>query len=135
MRTRRILSGLGTAALAATASLASATPASAATWDEWMYTDDSDSGGVVRFRADGDVVQLCDIDADGARVNLEVYNTSQGGRWQYGLKVGGNGNCIEARASFGGPYNLREGDVYEFRIWLSKDPYVSLDEAHWLNEN
>jgi hypothetical protein len=131
MKTRRILSGLAVAALAATSSLTSATPASAATWNESMYTDDGDSGGVVRFRHDGDVVRLCDIQADGWKVHLSVYSVWED-RNQYRLNVGGNGNCIEARASFGGPYNLRENHVYMFTIWLEKDGVAKFyDEAFW----
>ncbi|GAA3755853.1 hypothetical protein GCM10022225_46050 [Plantactinospora mayteni] len=136
MKSRRILSGLAAAALAAAASLTFAAPASAATWDEWMYTDDADPGGVVRFRADGDVVQLCDIEADGWKVYLDVDDNTQS-LHKYELSVGGNGNCIETRASFGSPYDLREGNVFRFTIWLDNDdnPGSYGDTAYWANVN
>ncbi|MFG3690280.1 hypothetical protein [Micromonospora sp. NPDC047740] len=137
MKSRRILSGLAAAALAAAASLTFAAPASAATWDHWMYTDDADPGGIVRFRADGDVVQLCDIEADGWKVYMTVSDWTQNNLHKYNLSVGGNGNCIEARASFGSPYDLREGNVFRFAIWLDKDGSVPSyhDVAYWSNVN
>ncbi|MFE9201120.1 hypothetical protein [Micromonospora sp. NPDC007230] len=136
MKLRGVLSGISAAALAVAASLTFAAPASAATWDEWMYTDDANPGGVVRFRADGDVVQLCDIQADGWKVYLRVYDYTQN-LYKYDLAVGGNGNCIETRASFGGPYDLREGNVFEFTIWMQQaGNYPSFhDTAYWRNVN
>lgn len=130
------MEGLAVTAAAVAASFTFATPAFAATWDKSMYTDDADPGGVVRFRADGDVVQLCDIEADGWKVFLRVYDHTQN-LYKYDLEVGGDGTCIEARASFGNPYNLREGNVFEFAIWMQKSgEYPSFhDTAYWANVN
>jgi hypothetical protein len=111
-------------------------PASATEWDEWMYTDDSDPGGRVQFEAYGDVMRLCDIEADGYAVYLEVWDyTSQ--TYKYDYTIGGDGRCIELRASLGAPYNLAEGHVFRVSVALAKDGYYAYykDEAYWENNN
>lgn len=93
-------------------------------------------GGIVRFRADGDVVRLCDIEADGFKVYLRVYDYTAS-KVMYTLSVGGNGNCVETRASYGGRNNLRERNMFEFVIWLDKadHPADFHDTAYWRNVN
>ncbi|UQS23739.1 MULTISPECIES: hypothetical protein [Amycolatopsis] len=118
-----------TAALAAPVVLA--TPASAATWDHSMSTNDSDPGGRVQFRVDGDRFRLCDIEADGWKVNLRIWD-------EYDAvvdesSVGTNGNCVERVATEFGVRSLRDGRYYTFEIWLSKSgtSYAYADEATW----
>lgn len=89
-------------------------------WDEHMYTDDDDPGGVVRFRRDGDVVELCDLNSDGRGVQL----------WwgpHYVHLTSGKGSCGSYKVSNG--YNLPEGKVIKFRICLYSKQYC--DDAWW----
>ena len=93
-------------------------------WDEQMYTDDSFPGGRVRFKAYGDIVEVCDIQADGKSVHI-YYNG-----WHF--SVGGNGNCETYRKSNG--YDLPERSTpYKFRICLNGNEWC--DEAWWQNNN
>ena len=102
-------------------------------WDEWMYTDDADSGGRVRFQRNGDVLELCDIEADGHGVRLDVYDYTAV-KHKYHYFIGGNGRCQTLRASLGGRYDLAEGHVFQFRICLVKDGRASYcDTAYWEN--
>jgi hypothetical protein len=133
MKNRKMRGTFGLCAAATMASLAVASPAFA--WDETMYTDDGDPGGRVRFETDGDVVELCDIEADGYAVYLSVYdNTSH--TFKYSYTIGGNGRCQTLRASLGGNYDLAEGHVFRFRICLARDNnYSYCDDAYWDNNN
>jgi hypothetical protein len=135
--TRTLTALAATALIGLGVAVGPATHASAATiYDEWMYTDDGDPGGRVQFKAYGDIMRLCDIEADGYAVYLEVwdYNT---GALQYNYQIGGNGRCIELRASLGGKYDLTEGHAFRVKISLAKDGYGGYyrDEAIWLNDN
>ncbi|WP_243744590.1 hypothetical protein [Streptomyces hainanensis] len=89
--------------------------ASAVNWDHQMHTDDGDPGGRLRFASYGDIVQICDIEADGWAVNVQVYDTVHGYNVDE-FSVGGNGNCKTHRASNG--YNLVEGRYYRFTVAL-----------------
>ncbi|XYI03557.1 hypothetical protein ACMHYB_28830 [Sorangium sp. So ce1128] len=94
-------------------------------WDEQMYTDDSRPGGRVRFETNGDIVEVCDVQADGKSVDV-WYNGNH-------IHVGGNGHCVTRRASNGGSYDLREGAVFQFVICLDGNQWC--DEAYWRNNN
>ena len=102
---------------------ASASPLSS--WDEQMYTDDDNPGGRVRFETIGDIVEVCDIQADGKAVDL-YYNGLR-------VHVGGKGNCVTLRASMGSAYDLVEGEWYRFEICLNGGEWC--DEAGWRNNN
>ncbi|MDW6058763.1 hypothetical protein SAZ11_12905 [Streptomyces sp. FXJ1.4098] len=131
MKFRRTLSAFAVAVVAAGVPLLSAPTAGAATtanwWDQQMHTNDGDPGGRVRFKADGDVVELCDIEADGWKVNLEV----SGYHYYDEFSVGGNGNCVTHSASNG--HDMGEGAGYSFQIYLSKSghPFEYEDTSVW----
>jgi hypothetical protein len=134
MNVRKALTVLSASLLATGLFLTAATPAQAAP-TETMYTDDSDSGGRVRFAPDGDVTTLCDIEEDGFGAHLTVTDTATGSV-RYTYNIGGNGNCIILRASLGAKYDLVEGHIFKFRICLSKaGKYSYCDDAYWLNQN
>jgi hypothetical protein len=97
--------------------------------NEVMYTDDPAPGGVVYFTAYGDKVKLCDIEADGRGVTL---NVSHNGVTRYNMSVGGWGNCVTRSNSSGPAFDLPEGKVYKFRICLTSG---WCDEAWWANQN
>jgi len=85
--------------------------------DHVMYTNDvffpgMDPGGKVEFTEHGDIVKLCDNDADGDAAYLTVFDGSREGREFYRLRAGGEGNCTTVRASMGGTYNLPERKIY-----------------------
>ncbi|GAA2373286.1 hypothetical protein GCM10010246_80070 [Streptomyces cuspidosporus] len=128
MKFRKTLSAFAVAVAAAGVPLLGAPTAGAATtatWDNQLHTNDGDPGGRVRFRAAGDVMELCDIEADGWKVNLEV----SGYHYYDAFSVGGNGNCVTHSASNG--HDLTEGAGYSIKIYLSKSghPYEYEDSA------
>ncbi|MEU9796855.1 hypothetical protein AB0E27_41030 [Streptomyces sparsogenes] len=132
MKFRKTLSAFAVAVAAAGASLLTAPSASAADWwDYQMHTDDSDPGGRVRFKMNGDVVELCDIEADGWKVKLTIVHGYTGNVVDR-MDVGGNGNCVTHSASNG--HNLTEGQHYYFQIYLSKDgtPLDYDDSSDWI---
>ena len=110
-----------------------ATFATAASWDNWMYTDDAGSGGRVQFRAYGDVMRLCDVEADGRAVALDVTDQTTG--HTYSRRIGGEGRCLELRASLGAPYDLAEKHLILVQIILTKvgEPGTGRDSAVWWN--
>lgn len=122
------LTGIVSAGLLTAAALLGAPEAAAA--DHSVRTNDGDPGGVVYFTEHGDVVQVCDIEADGWAVGVDVY--WNGGN--YTLKVGGNGNCRKTDANTN---NLPENAYINFRIYLYKSgtPYAYQDTAQWYNDN
>ncbi|MEU5613471.1 hypothetical protein AB0H03_32975 [Streptomyces sparsogenes] len=134
MKFRKTLSAFAVAVAAAGAPLLAAPSAGAATtadwWDEQMHTDDSDPGGRVRFKADGDKVELCDIEADGWKVNLTIIVPGTHTPVDK-MSVGGTGNCVTHTASNG--HNLKENEDYIFRIYLSNsnNSYAYADESIW----
>jgi hypothetical protein len=113
--------------------LVSAPMASAATWDEWMYTDDGDPGGVIRFKAYGDRVQVCDIQADGYGVIGWIDDGYGSGPNR--VYVGGYGSCKTVDASTsGGKYNQRENTWVHFEVCLTNSSHTGwCDEAGWWN--
>lgn len=87
--------------------------------DREMYTSDQvwpyDPAGHMWFNEYGDVVPLCDNDADGQKVFLTV--TAQ--ITTYSMSVGGEGNCVTRKASMGSKYNLVEDTYVTFEITAS----------------
>ncbi|MEJ3746721.1 hypothetical protein WEI85_25965 [Actinomycetes bacterium KLBMP 9797] len=135
MRMRTLLGALVALMIGVTASFAVSSPAQAAT-KYTMHTDDTDPGGRVEFWPNGDVVKLCDIEADGWGVGLTVLVLD--GWENYDLEVGGNGNCKERRASMGAAYDMVEGGTVEFYIYLYKTGECSVcydDLSSWKNIN
>ncbi|MEV1009455.1 hypothetical protein [Streptomyces sp. NPDC049881] len=120
----------GAAVLAAALALPAlnATAAQAIDWDHQLHTDDGDPGGRLRFEAYGDIVEVCDIEADGWAVEVEV----SGPAVYDVIRVGGNGKCVTHRASNG--HDLQEGALYSFTLDLTKDSLPSgryEDFAQW----
>lgn len=134
-RIRKILSGAAISAMAVLMPLLAPAPAHAADWDEEMFTDDTFPGGVVRFQADGDVVLLKDIQADGHAVYLKVWDHTAG-KFKYDYTIGGEGRSREFRAALGGRYDLAEDHVFGFQICLVKNgAKLFCDTAYWHNDN
>ena len=109
--------------------------------DHWMYSDDTifpgeDPGGKVEFTEHGDIVKLCDNDADGYAAYVFVYDGELYGRAEYVLRAGGEGNCTTVRASDGGVYNLPERKI-SFLICVGKTQEGSgyCDGASWVNDH
>lgn len=132
---RKLLVALVASTIGLAGSFAVSSPAQAAT-KYTMHTDDSDPGGRVEFWPNGDIVRLCDIEADGWGVELTVLVLAD---WEvYHLSVGGNGNCKEVRASTGPLYDMVEGSTVEFYINLYKTGVCSTcheDFSSWRNDN
>jgi hypothetical protein len=103
----------------------------------WMYTDDDNPGGRIDFWPNGDVVELCDIQADGYAAYASLGPNSGSGWVGYSLSVGGNGKCVIHRASQGGHYDLPEEACVAVFIFLDKNggfPQFT-DSAAWINDN
>ncbi|MPV36215.1 hypothetical protein [Georgenia subflava] len=127
---------LSTAAVAAVMLLGLAPAASAA--DHSMYTNDDggwqDPAGLMWFNEYGDVVTLCDNDADGHAPSLTValYHPYHATRYRL-TAWGGEGNCVTARASDGGVFNLPEHTNIGFQICIS--PHGGMcRNATWYND-
>ncbi|MFI7277834.1 hypothetical protein [Streptomyces sp. NPDC049879] len=120
----------GAAVLAAALALPAlnATSAQAIQWDNQLHTDDTDPGGRLRFEAYGDIVEICDIEADGWAVGVKVKGP---GGYSDSFTIGGNGDCKTHRASNG--HNLREGEYYTFEVYLYSGEIANAyrDVASW----
>lgn len=125
-------------AFAASVALAAAFPAAAFAADHSMYTHDDvfpgeDPAGHMWFNEYGDVVTLCDNDADGKKPILHVALGDPYAPDRYTLTVGGEGNCVTARASDGGSHNLPENTDIGFLICVHPDSYCNANT--WHNDN
>lgn len=126
------VAGLPTVAAAAPGpEHAAAAPAAG---NEHMYSDDPNSGARVTFTRDGDVVELCDIQADGYKAFVDVVDWTTD-TFKYRYEIGGDGRCQTFRASLGGKYNLAEDHVFRFRVALTKGGSTLYwpDTAYWEN--
>lgn len=114
MKVSRAVKAAAASVAAIVVSLAMSTPALA--YDDYVSTDDTDPGGRAYWTANGDVVKVCDIEADGwaAKVWVGYYSSSYHVVDRYTLEVGGNGNCASKSAANGGVYDLPEG--YQINI-------------------
>ena len=132
-----------TTAFVAGGTLLTATSASATvdppggSWDHTWYTTDADKGGTVYVEENGDVVSVCDSDADGlsARAKVSVEESPNVWRELYTLIAsGGVGSCATARASDGGTHNLPEGASISVVVYLG--PNFQHDSTHeYLNDH
>ncbi|MEH1163934.1 hypothetical protein V6V47_00950 [Micromonospora sp. CPCC 205539] len=95
-----------------TGSVLFATPAMA---DTFISTSDDDPGGNLLFEAYGDIVEICDVQADGFYADGRVY---YGTKLIYTVQAHGNDNCTMARASQGGSHDLVEGREYRIVVCL-----------------
>jgi hypothetical protein len=128
--------GMAVASLCAVAMAGTIALAPGAMADTYtMHTDDTDPGGRVKFNPNGDVVEICDIEADGHAVFLDVNNYTKGTN-EYTYQIGGDGRCQTLRASLGQPWDMAEGDVFRFQICLVRDSVRNYcDTANWANVN
>lgn len=120
--------------------IATGTPAESRPVHHWMYTNDAgDKGGRVDFWPIMDEVKFCDTQADGARVELKVWNVSKDpDQKEYTRSIGGKGECFVRFGEEGQPYNLEENACIRFRIRLVKNGREvdgSQDSAQWRNYN
>jgi hypothetical protein len=130
---RKLSSVLVALGLGVAASLAVAAPAQAAPRE--MHTEDGKPGGRVRFTPNGDVVQICDIEADGWAAVVQVSDEDQYFN-TYTIRAGGSGTCKTVNAAKGGVYDMVEGHNYKFHIWLQNaDSYAYDDWSTWRNVN
>ena len=103
--------------------------AHAIAWDHTIHSDDGDPGARLRFEANGDIVEHCDIEADGFAAYAEIYDPVTGQTRT--LTVGGNGNCKRRDASYSG-WNLVEGRKYSFMVALTEGNYIAYpDDESW----
>lgn len=133
---RKVLVTTMASAFAIIVSMAANTPAYAAVPHHWMWTDGSD-GGKVDFWPGGDLVRLCDTDGDGYRAVLNVRNWTKD-RFEYEIEAIGDGNCTIVKASMGQPWNMAEGDCFQFHIFLYDAGFGHMkgdDSGHWRNDN
>lgn len=97
---------------------ATAPQASAVAWNYTMHTNDGDPGGLIQFAANGDYVQVCDVEADGYAVRGVVVDYT--GNHSYTLTAGSNGACSVTSAATSGR-DLAENTCVTFRVALYKN--------------
>ncbi|MFE0511520.1 hypothetical protein [Streptomyces sp. NPDC058964] len=114
-----------TTVIAAGGMLGTATSASATVdppsdgWDHTWYT--TDGHGRVQVEEYGDLIDLCDMNADG-KYPEAVINAFDGlgeiiDSFTLDAK-GGSGSCAVSSASQGGVHNIPEGTTVDVSIWL-----------------
>ena len=98
--------------------LATTTPADAArNWDLKAYsTDGGQAGARIQFAEDGDVLQLCDLDADGYKAYAKAVRLSDDSVRYTITDTTTNNGCAWISASTGG--NLAEN--YDHKIWVCR---------------
>ena len=134
MNARRMRTRLGLVVAATGALLLGLTPAAYAA-DHSMITKDrftplEDPIGTMWFNEYGDVVTLCDSDADGVKPTLHVALYDPYDPDEYTLTVGGEGNCITRKASSGSAFNLPEDTNIGFLICKYPDGYCNANTWH-----
>lgn len=146
MPVRQMSRGVKMAGAVVTATLLlgvmTATPANAEEIHFNMKTDDGNPGGSAHFWPDGDRLTVCDIQHDDdAYVQFSVINvTKDPDVFEYRVEDGGDADCGSHSGWEGQPYQLAEGDCFEFHVWLerSSDHAMipgSADSAQWRNYN
>ncbi|MET7704946.1 hypothetical protein [Micromonospora sp. NPDC005189] len=127
MRMRRTLTSLGMSGAAVLAALAVAVPAHASFGPVWTWNGDA---GSMTFTSYGDVLTVCDEEADGRYIDLRVYTASTNTH-RYTIQAKSNGSCVTRSASNGGVYDLVEGANYKFVLcvdWGGGDRYNCVTE-------
>lgn len=135
VKLRKIVTAVVASVAAVIASLGIAAPAYA--YDDYVSTDDSDPGARLYWTAYGDIVKVCDREADGyaALGKVGIWVDTYEVKILYTVRAGGNGTCNEKRASDGGKYNLPENRYIYLSICLSSDehPETYCDWRQWYN--
>ncbi|MDF6043801.1 hypothetical protein LRD69_17025 [Streptomyces sp. JH14] len=119
-----------TTVIAAGGMLATATSASATldppggSWDHTWTTADAGHGGTINVEEYGDILNLCDTDADGKSPVAEIQIFSPSGYYDsdiFLVATGGYSSCDVSAASQGGVHNIPEG--YTVKITMYLQPY------------
>ncbi len=140
---QKIAAMVATTVILTGGALANATSASATVdppsggWDHTWTTSDSNPGGTAYIAEYGDIVSVCDTDADGVspRVQIAVQYPSGAYHIRYTLTAsGGEGACASARASQGGIYDLPEDTSISVAVWLGPD-YGSVTTHYYVNDH
>jgi hypothetical protein len=92
-----------------------------------------DPAGHMWFNEYGDVVTLCDNEADGLKVILHVALDDPYNGEEYTSIVGGEGRCVTRKAAMGGHYNLPENRKIGFLLCHYPDGYCNANT--WLNDH
>jgi hypothetical protein len=109
--------------------------ASVSSLDYRLSTRDDNPGGRATFHTYGDIMRVCDVQADGWAARLRVWDL-EGYTYRYTLRASGNGTCDTGRASYGGPYDLKEGHTYQVVVDLVKGSRADFGEVGaWWNHN
>jgi hypothetical protein len=108
--------------------------------EHFLATGDDNPGGYVTFQPGDDKVELCDSQADGASVELDVWNvTKDPDVYEYGMSEShADLSCNIVNAAMGQPYNLAEDHCFRFRIRLRKNGNIisgTTNSAQWRNYN
>jgi hypothetical protein len=132
MRLKKATKAIAASLAAVVLSLAVGTPAFA--YDDYVSTDDGDPGGRVYWTANGDVVKVCDIEADGwaAKVSVGYFTSAYHVHDSYTLQAGGNGTCNTRSAANGGVYDLPEGYQLNLTVCLVSDDYPAGTYCDWI---
>lgn len=117
-------------------------PSTAYAADHEMYSKDAvfpgeDPGAHMWFNEHGDVVTLCDNDADGLKATLRVaYGDPYANPEKYSLSVGGEGRCVTRKAKLGKRFNLAENRRVGFLICVQGNQNPHLCNARtWVNDH
>ncbi|NIH79170.1 hypothetical protein [Amycolatopsis viridis] len=128
---RKTMGALLGVVMAGAFSVAAAPSASAVTWDHTMKTDDDRPGGIVKWHMIGDVVEVCDIQADGWDA---VAHVDDAAGHSYTIQAVGNGSCTRVDAKKKGKYDLAEVRYIGFKVCLKKGKVEDFcDNAAWFN--
>ncbi|MEH0937276.1 hypothetical protein [Micromonospora psammae] len=121
---------LGVAGAVTALTVALPSPAMASDSYHVMNTGDAfggpvfDYSGEAYFTEHGDIVKICDTDADGYAVKMYVALDNADGAPLYSFTRGGEGNCATHQASEGGVYNLPENRYIGFQFCRYKDGHA-----------
>ncbi|MBO8197814.1 hypothetical protein ACFW4X_11345 [Streptomyces smyrnaeus] len=119
MRIKRIVQG-GISALAMGAFVVAMSPGSAQAinWDHGpMYSGDKgDKAASAYFEEHGDHVKVCDIDSDGKKAWVNVYDEMTNDFLYSLTDTKNDGKCSYRHASDGGKYNLPENHDIGFTV-------------------
>jgi hypothetical protein len=141
LKFRSVLGAIGVT-FALTFGLAVGVAPSASAADHSMQTTDGhvfgeNPGGSMWFNTYGDVVTVCDRDADGEYAVLTVYEGGYYGPIRYTITAKGEGNCTTRKASMGSKFNLREGRTYGFELCTATASVggIACNGNAWKNTN
>ncbi|WP_346537228.1 hypothetical protein [Micromonospora sp. DPT] len=122
---------LGVAAAVTALTVALPSPAMASDSYHVMNTGDAFGGGIFDYSGEayftehGDILKICDTDADGYAVKMFVSLDDAYGAPLYEFSRSGEGNCATHQASEGGAYNLPENRYIGFLFCRWKDGHDS----------